>query len=38
MNKNSIVGRLLSENKGLDEIIKFTINNKSFKYLTLRRS
>jgi tetrahydromethanopterin S-methyltransferase subunit A len=35
MNKISIVGRLLSENKGLDEIIKFTINNKSLKYLLL---
>ena len=35
MNKISIVGRLLSENKGIDEIIKFTTNNKSLKYLLL---
>jgi tetrahydromethanopterin S-methyltransferase subunit A len=35
MDKISIVGRLLSENKGIDEIIKFTTNNKSLKYLLL---
>ena len=35
MDKISIVGRLLSENKGVDEIIKFTTNNKSLKYLLL---
>ena len=35
MEKISIVGRLLSENKGIDEIIKFTTNNKSVKYLLL---
>lgn len=35
MNKISIVGRLLSENKGIDEIIKFTTNEKSLKYLLL---
>jgi tetrahydromethanopterin S-methyltransferase subunit A len=35
MNKISIVGRLLSENKGIDEIIKFTTNNKSLKHLLL---
>lgn len=35
MDKISIVGRLLSENKGIDEIIKFSTNNKSFKYLLL---
>lgn len=35
MEKISIVGRLLSENKGIDEIIKFTTNNNSLKYLLL---
>ena len=35
MEKISIVGRLLSENKGIDKIIKFTTNNKSLKYLLL---
>ena len=35
MEKIAIVGRLLSENKGIDEIIKFTTNNKSVKYLLL---
>jgi tetrahydromethanopterin S-methyltransferase subunit A len=35
MDKIFIVGRLLSENKGIDEIIKFTTNNKSLKYLLL---
>ncbi len=35
MNKISIVGRLLSENKGIDEIIKFSTNEKSLKYLLL---
>jgi tetrahydromethanopterin S-methyltransferase subunit A len=35
MNKIAIIGRLLSENKGVDEIIKFTTNNKSLKYLLL---
>jgi tetrahydromethanopterin S-methyltransferase subunit A len=35
MDKISIVGRLLSENKGIDEIIKFSTNNKSLKYLLL---
>ena len=35
MDKISIVGRLLSENKGIDEIIKFTTNNKSLKYFLL---
>ena len=35
MDKISIVGRLLSENKGIDEIIKFTTNNKSLKHLLL---
>ena len=30
-----IVGRLLSENKGIDEIIKFSTNNKSLRYLLL---
>ena len=35
MERISIVGRLLSENKGIDEIIKFTTNNKSLKYLLL---
>ena len=35
MDKISIVGRLLSENKGIDKIIKFATNNKSLKYLLL---
>ena len=35
MEKIAIVGRLLSENKGIDEIIKFTTNNQSVKYLLL---
>jgi tetrahydromethanopterin S-methyltransferase subunit A len=35
MNKISIVGRLLSENKGIDEIIKFSTNEKSLKSLLL---
>lgn len=35
MDKIFIVGRLLSENKGIDEIIKFTANNKSLKYLLI---
>ena len=35
MDKISIVGRLLSENKGVDQIIQFTTNNKSLKYLLL---
>ena len=35
MEKIAIVGRLLSENKGIDEIIKFTTNNNSMKYLLL---
>ena len=35
INKIAIVGRLLSENKGIDQIIKFTINNKKLKYLLL---
>lgn len=35
MDKILIVGRLLSENKGIDEIIRFTTNNKSLKYLLL---
>ena len=35
MDNISIVGRLLSENKGIDEIIKFSTNNKSLKYLLL---
>jgi tetrahydromethanopterin S-methyltransferase subunit A len=30
-----IVGRLLSENKGIDQIIKFTVSNKKLKYLLL---
>ena len=35
MDNISIVGRLLSENKGIDQIIKYTTNNKSLKYLLL---
>jgi len=35
MDKISIVGRLLSENKGVDQIIKFTTNNKNLKYILL---
>jgi tetrahydromethanopterin S-methyltransferase subunit A len=35
MDNISIVGRLLSENKGIDRIIKFTNNNKSLKHLLL---
>ncbi|MGE3859432.1 MAG: tetrahydromethanopterin S-methyltransferase subunit A [Nitrososphaeraceae archaeon] len=35
INKIAIVGRLLSENKGIDQIIKFTVNNKKLKYLLL---
>ncbi|MCJ7637337.1 MAG: hypothetical protein MUO21_07590 [Nitrososphaeraceae archaeon] len=33
MEKISIVGRLLSENKGIDEIIKFTKKNTLLKYI-----
>ena len=33
MEKISIVGRLLSENKGIDEIIKFTKKNRLLKYI-----
>jgi tetrahydromethanopterin S-methyltransferase subunit A len=35
INKIAVVGRLLSENRGIDQIIKFTINNKKLKYLLL---
>ena len=35
INKIVIVGRLLSENKGIDQIIKFTVGNKKLKYLLL---
>lgn len=35
INKIVIVGRLLSENKGIDQIIKFTVSNKKLKYLLL---
>ena len=34
MDKIFIVA-IISENKGIDEIIKFTTNNKSLKYLLL---
>lgn len=33
MEKISIVGRLLSENKGIDEIIRFTKKNTLLKYI-----
>lgn len=35
MDKILIAGRLLSENKGIDRIIKFTNHNKSLKHLLL---
>lgn len=35
MNEMAIVGRLLSENKGIDEIIKYGIVNKHLKHLIM---
>jgi tetrahydromethanopterin S-methyltransferase subunit A len=33
MNKILIVGRLLSENKGIDTMIKFTLNHQKLRYI-----
>lgn len=33
MNKVAIVGRLLSENKGIDKIIKYCLTNKEIVHL-----
>ena len=35
MNELAIVGRLLSENKGIDEMINFYIGNKQLKHLVI---
>ena len=35
MKKVIIVGRLLSENKGIDKIIEFSNNNRELKYIIL---